>query len=109
VKQVFDYSKLGYLFLLILEARLFAEVSRMAKEKTMTAMSVELGDKAWGAIAQRKFEEMLERDMGKTIEKTVRLQYEYCGKYYSAMMNGKKLSAAETKEFEKKMNEAMEM
>ena len=52
---------------------------------------------------------MLERDMGKQIQKSVELQYEYAGKYYMAIMSGKKLSAAETKEFEMKLKEAMKM
>jgi len=81
---------------------------KMAKKK-MDAVSgtLELAENAWGAIAQRKFEEMLERDMGKQIQRSVELQYGFAAKYYGAMMEGKKLSAAETKEFGKKLMEAM--
>ncbi|VVC01602.1 Uncharacterised protein [uncultured archaeon] len=81
----------------------------MAKEKTPQEATLELAQNAWSAIAQRKFEEMLERDMGKAIQKSVELQYEYAGKYYMAEMQGKKLPAGETKEFVKKLMDAMKM
>ena len=81
----------------------------MAKQKTPEAATLELAENAWGAIAQRKFEEMLERDMGRAIQKSVELQYEYAAKYYGAVMQGKKLSPAEIKEFRRKLQEAMKM
>ena len=81
----------------------------MARKKTASESTLEMAENAWSAIAQRKFEAMLERDMGKQIQASVELQYEYAGMYYGAVMQGKKLSAAETKKFEKKLMEAMKM
>lgn len=81
----------------------------MAKEMKPEEATIKLAENAWSAIAQRKFEEMLERDMGKAIQKSTELQYEYAGKYYMAMMAGKKIPASETKEFVKKLQEAMKM
>ncbi len=77
------------------------------KEQTMTGMAVEVGDKAWMAVLQRKFEARLEKKMGKGMDKLADVAFDYVSKYYAASMQGKKLSGSETDAFEKKLNEAM--
>jgi len=78
------------------------------KEETMTGMSVEIGDKAWMAILQRKFEAMLEKEKGKQMDKVAAVAYEYVTKYYAASMQGKQLSKSETDAYEKKLTAAMQ-
>ncbi|MCX6772961.1 MAG: hypothetical protein NTV88_04290 [Candidatus Micrarchaeota archaeon] len=77
------------------------------KKQTMTGMAVEMGDKAWMAVIQRKMEANLEKTMGKQLGKVAGIMAEYVHKYYAASMQGKKLSAGETAAFEKKLNDAM--
>ena len=74
---------------------------------TMTGMAVEIGDKAWTAILQRKFEARLEKKMGKEMEKLADISFEYVHKYYAAKMQGKEFPKSETDAFEKKLNDAM--
>lgn len=77
------------------------------KKITMTGMAVEIGDKAWMAVIQRRMESMLEKQMGKQMDKVAAIASEYVHKYYAASMQGKTLSKAETDAFEKKLNAAM--
>ena len=77
------------------------------KEQTMTGMAVEIGDKAWTAVLQRKFEAKLEKKMGKELDKVASIAFEYASKYYAAAMKGNPLPRSETEDFEKKLNEAM--
>ena len=73
----------------------------------MTGMSVEIGDKAYMAVLQRKFEAKLEKTMGKSMGKVADIAFEYVHKYYAAAMKGKTLPKSETDAFEKKLNAAM--
>jgi len=77
------------------------------KEETMTGMAIKVGDQAWMAVLQRKFEARLEKKMGKGMEKLADIAFEYVSKYYSASMQGKTLPKSETDAFEKKLNDAM--
>ena len=77
------------------------------KEQTMTGMAIDLGDKAWSAVIQRKMEARLEKTMGKQMGKVADIMTEYAHKYYAAAMQDKQLSKSETAAFEKKLNEAM--
>ncbi len=77
------------------------------KNKTMTGMSIEIGDKAWSKVLQRKMEALLEKKMGKQMDKFAAIAFEYTTKYYTASMQGKTLSKGDTDAFEKKLNDAM--
>ncbi len=77
------------------------------KEQTMTSMAIEIGDKAWMAVLQRKFEAKLMKAKGKQMEKVATVAFEYVTKYYMATMQGKKFPQSETDAFEKKLNAAM--
>ncbi len=74
---------------------------------TMTGMAVDIGDKAWMAVIQRKFESMLEKKMGKHMDKVAAVAFEYVSKYYGAKMKGKEFPKSETDAFEKKLMDAM--
>lgn len=76
---------------------------------TMTSMAIEIGDKAWMAVLQRKMESIMEKKMGKQMEKTAAVAFEYAHKYYGAKMQGKELPKSETEAFEKKLNDSMKM
>ena len=77
------------------------------KNQTMTGMCLEIGDKAWSAVLQRKLEAKLEKSKGKEMDKVASVAFEYVTKYYSAAMQGKALPKSETDAFEKKLNDAM--
>lgn len=77
------------------------------KKQAMTGMAVGIGDRAWMAVLQRKFEARLEKKMGRGMEKLADVAFDYVSKYYAAAMQEKKLSNAETEAFEKKLNDAM--
>ncbi|VVC00574.1 Uncharacterised protein [uncultured archaeon] len=79
------------------------------KEQTMTGMMVEVGDKAWMKVLQRKFEARLEKKSGKQMEKVADIAFEYVHKYYALSMQGKKMPKSETDAYEKKLNDAMKM
>lgn len=77
------------------------------KSQTMTGMSLEIGDKAWSKVLQRKMEAMLEKAKGKQMDKVASVAFEYVTKYYAASMQGKALTKSEADAFEKRLNDAM--
>lgn len=77
------------------------------KSQSMTGLSLEIGDKAWSKVLQRKMEARLEKEKGKQMEKVASVAYEYVNKYYKASMQGKALPKSEIDAFEKKLNDAM--
>lgn len=77
------------------------------KTQTMTWWSIEISDRAWAAILQRKMEAMLEKTMGKQMDNVASVAFEYAVKYHMAVMQGKTLPKSETDAFEKKLSAAM--
>lgn len=73
----------------------------------MTGMAIEIGDKAWMGVLQRKMEAKLEKTMGKQMDKVADIMMDYVHKYYAASMKGKEFPKSETEAFEKKLNAAM--
>ncbi|MFA6489572.1 MAG: hypothetical protein WCT52_02720 [Candidatus Micrarchaeia archaeon] len=77
------------------------------KPKSFGDMMVDVSDKAWFAVLQRKIEKIIEKKNGKGMDKVANLTYEYVHSMYAAKMAGKELPKGAAAEFEKKLNAAL--
>ena len=76
------------------------------KEK-MGDMMVEIADKAWMKVVQKKLEAMIAEKNGEELDGVAKLTYEYVHKLYGEKMAGREMPAGSAEEFEKKLMEAM--
>ena len=83
------------------------ECCECCEEKSFGGSMVELADKAWMKVAQRKLEAMLEKEHGKELDRVAKVTYEYARKFYSAQMEGKELPKGAAEKFEKDLMAAM--
>jgi hypothetical protein len=77
------------------------------EEESFGDSMVELADKAWMKVVQRRLEAILEKEQGKELDRVAKVTYEYAKKFYTAQMSGKELPKGSAEEFEKKLMAAM--
>ena|GEM_PF-5954815 len=77
------------------------------EEDDFGGMMVEVADKAWMKVAQRKLEALIEKNNGKEMDKMAKLVYDYAHELYSLKMSGKEMPKGAAEEFEKKLMAAM--
>jgi len=77
------------------------------KEQRYGDMMVDVADRAWMKVAQRKLEALIEKNNGKEMDKTAKLVYDYAHKLYSLKMAGKEMPKGAYEEFEKNLMAAM--
>jgi len=77
------------------------------EEASLGSMMVDVADKAWMKVAQRKIEAMIEKENGKGMDKVAKITYDYVHALYAAKMAGKELPKGASEEFEKKLNAAL--
>ncbi|MFA6214063.1 MAG: hypothetical protein WC717_02180 [Candidatus Micrarchaeia archaeon] len=77
------------------------------EDESFGAMMVEVADKAWMKVMQRKLEAMIEKRNGKEMDRVASVAYDYAHRLYALKMDGKEMPKGAAEEFEKKLMAAM--